>query len=421
MKIPVKSLSYEQVLSLPRPQAHKPKKPSRLLALVTRLLAKKDLKDTAFSYTVEEGIDALGPCLILMNHSSWIDLEMASVIFKNRPYNIVCTGDGFVGKRALMEHLGCIPTQKFVTDFSLMSDMAYALHTNKSSVLLYPEASYSFDGCATPLPRRMGLLLKKLNVPVLFVKTEGAFIRDPLYNCLQKRQVKVSAHVSLLCTKEELKSLSVQELDDRLDAAFCFDNFALQREQGVEVTEPFRAKGLERILFRCAHCGKEGGMKGEGTELSCGYCHKRYSLTPLGQLSAMEGETEFPHIPHWYNWEREQIKEELLTGRYRMDMPVKIGMMVDYKAIYMVGEGRLTHDEQGFSLTGCDGKLRYEQSALSCYGLYADYYWYELGDVICIGNKEQLYYCFPTDNSPVAKARLAAEELYKWKKGSKAR
>ena len=41
----------------------------------------------------------------------------------------------------------------------------------------------------------------------------------------------------------------------------------------------------------------------------------------------------------------------------------------------------------------------------------------ERGDVIGIGNRDCLYYCFPkpTDGKipPVAKARLATEELYK--------
>lgn len=41
-------------------------------------------------------------------------------------------------------------------------------------------------------------------------------------------------------------------------------------------------------------------------------------------------------------------------------------------------------------------------------------YWYEIGDVICIGDARIQYYCFPQDcGDIVAKARLAAEELYK--------
>jgi hypothetical protein len=33
--------------------------------------------------------------------------------------------------------------------------------------------------------------------------------------------------------------------------------------------------------------------------------------------------------------------------------------------------------------------------------------------VICIGNKDCLYYCFPKKDGVVAKTRIAAEELYK--------
>ena len=65
------------------------------------------------------------------------------------------------------------------------------------------------------------------------------------------------------------------------------------------------------------------------------------------------------------------------------------------------------------TLTGCGGKLDYTQSPKASYSLYSDYYWYELGDVICIGDKERLYYCFPHGGDVVAKARMATEEIYK--------
>ena len=59
-------------------------------------------------------------------------------------------------------------------------------------------------------------------------------------------------------------------------------------------------------------------------------------------------------------------------------------------AVYRVGEGRLTHGREGFHLTGCEGKLDYAQSPLASYSLYADYFWYEIGDMICIGTKDIL-------------------------------
>jgi hypothetical protein len=124
----------------------------------------------------------------------------------------------------------------------------------------------------------------------------------------------------------------------------------------------------------------------------------------LGVLRAEEGETRFSHIPDWYSWQREQVRRELEEGTYRMEADVDIGVMVDFKAIYMVGSGHLRHTNEGFVLAGCDGKLQYQQGPLACYGLYADYYWYQIADMVCIGNADALYYCFPKGNTPVAKA-----------------
>ena len=108
------------------------------------------------------------------------------------------------------------------------------------------------------------------------------------------------------------------------------------------------------------------------------------------------------------------MKREIQAGTYRLDLPVTIRMLVDTKSLYTVGTGRLVHDRTGFTLTGCEGKLAYHQTPAASYSLYADYFWYELGDMICIGDGNTLYYCFPeTKGDVVAKARLAAEELYK--------
>ena len=418
MKINTRNLSYEQVMALPRPAHKKPRKPSKFLATVVRIVSGFTMKQIKFSYTTER-MELVGdkPCLILMNHSSFTDMKLAYGIFYPKPFGIVTTTDGFISILGpLMRLLGCIPTQKFVSDVSLIKDMEYMLKEKNTSVLMYPEASYSFDGTATALPRKMGVLLKKLGVPVVTVITQGAFARDPLYNMLQIRKVQVSAHVKCLFTPEEIKEKTVAELDKMLDEDFSFDNFAWQQENQVEIAEPFRADGLNRILYKCPHCGTEGEMEGRGIHLTCHHCGKQYELTTLGKLQALEGETEFDHVPDWYRWQREQVKQELLDGTYRLDRDVDIGMVVDYKAVYMVGQGHLTHTAEGFKLTGCDGKLNYEQGPLACYSLYADYYWYELGDVICIGNRDTTYCCFPKGGDVVAKTRLAVEELYKLKK-----
>lgn len=427
MKTTIKNLDYEAVMALPRPGHKTPKKPNLFWRTLIKFLSHVTLWGTGFTYETEglEDIPKDQPCLILMNHTCFNDMEIAYRILYPRVFNIVASNDGFIGFWGLMAWLmrtiGCVPTQKFATDFRLVQDMEYCFKTLKSSVLMYPEACYSFDGTATTLPRKMGILLKKYDVPVVMIETFGLYARNPLYNELQiRRDQKITAKARVLFTQEEIRQKSVRELSDGVDAAFGYDHFKWQKENGIEVKQNFRADGLHRILYKCPHCGADGKTLGKGTTMKCAACGKEYELTILGEMKALEGETEITHIPDWYRWEREQVREDILADSYKLDIDVKIAMQVDYKAVYMVGEGHLIHDRNGFDLTGCDGKLHYTQKPQACFGLYADYYWYEIGDIICIGDNEVHYFLFPKDPEvPVAKIRLATEEMYKLHKAKK--
>ena len=120
-------------------------------------------------------------------------------------------------------------------------------------------------------------------------------------------------------------------------------------------------------------------------------------------------------------WQRECVRRELEEGTYLLDEDVDIIIQVNLDYVCEIGTGHLTHNLDGFHLTGADGKLDYKQSAVFSHTLYSDYYWYEIGDVIGIGDNEFSYFCFPKNNVSVTKARLATEELYKLKKPARRR
>jgi 1-acyl-sn-glycerol-3-phosphate acyltransferase len=426
VKIKIVKSSYPEVLKYSEKRRQKPLRPMMFFRILMKVLSVFGLLKTKFQYR-EIGMEKLGPkepCVILMNHSSFTDLKLASTIWFPRPLNIVATQDAYVGKGWLMRLIGCIPTKKFVTDTSLVRDMVYALKELKTSVLLFPEAGYSFDGTATTLPDSLGKCLKIMGAPLVMITTYGAFARDPLYNNLQIRNVKVSADVKYVLSPQELKEMSTDEINAVIKECFSFDNLRWQQENKVRIAEKFRADGLNRVLYKCPHCLEEGKMLGKGTKLVCEACGKAYELTEYGFLEAIDGESAFTHIPDWYRWERECVRKELENGTYHFDRPVEIYMMVNKKALYHVGKGDLKHTMEGFRLTGCDGALDFTQKANATYSLNSDYFWYELGDVICIGDGKALYYCFPQDcKDVVTKARLAAEEIYKMvmaNKGKKA-
>ena len=422
MKLKTIPKSYDEVVAMPKPKHRKPIRPNMFFRTLLRVVSIPDLAATDF--TCEKiGMEKLGkkePCLYLMNHCSFIDLEIAATILYPRPFNIICTSDGFVGKDWLMHAIGCIPTNKFTSDLHLLRDMTHAVKKLGNSVLMYPEASYSFDGTSTPLPETLGGCLKLLGVPVVMIRTFGSFSRNPLYNNLKRRKVKVSAEMEYILSPEDIKEKTPAELNEILKKNFTFDYWGWQKENGVKITEDFRAEGLNRVLYKCPHCLAEGKMSADGISVVCEACGKAYDLTEDGTLMAKDGESAFTHIPDWYAWERECVRNEVLNDQYRLQVPVDICMLMDTKHVYRVGEGELTHTKDGFRLVGCDGKLDYTQSGISSYSLYSDFYWYEIGDVICIGDSKMLYYCFPKcEGDFVAKTRLAAEEIYKIEKEKK--
>ena len=418
----VKNRSFEQVQKLPPRKSNKPLKPSPFWRFVKIIQTTKELKAANFTYR-EIGMEKLGkkePCLILMNHSSFIDPKIAESVMYPRPMNIICTSDHLIGKERYMRLIGCIPTNKFVAEIQLIRNMRYTLEKLKSSILMFPEAAYPFDGTANQLPASLGKCIKLLNVPVIMIRTYGAFTRNPIYGNLCPRKVSVSADVKYLLSPDEIKEMTPDEIFARIEKEFTFDNFKWQQENKVIVDEPFRADFLNRVLFKCPVCGTEGKMVGKGIFITCGNCGKKHELTEDGFLKATEGDSCFTSVPDWYRWERAQVRKELEDGTYNLDVDVDICIMKDFKALYRVGYGHLHHGIDGFTLTGCDGKLYYKQKPTFSYSLYSAYNWFRVGDMVCIGDTKTLYYCFPKNAVDiVAKARIATEELYKMYCGDK--
>ncbi len=416
MKIKTVRASYDEVRAMAEREHQRPRRRSLFWHTVARLLIIPDLLATHLSI---KQVDKLPdePCLVLMNHCCFLDLKVAFKILYPRRFGVVATMDAMMGKEALMRWLGCIPTQKFVSDMNLIRDIKYMLTDQKSSVLMYPEAGYSFDGTATTLPDQLGGLVKLLGVPVVTIMTRGVYARQPLYNELHTRKVRASAEVRVLFSREQVKAMSVDELTAVLTEAFTFDQYAWQYENHVRITEENRADGLHRLLYKCPACGVEGETEGRGIHLTCHACGKRWVMTELGRMEAEEGASEFPHLPDWYAWERAEVKREIEEGRYALDIPVDMRMLVDAKALYDIGRGRLRHSEEGFSLTDENGRVLFEQKPRASHTLNADFYWYEIGDVIGLGDKDGLFYCFPEPvngkRASVTKARLATEEMYK--------
>ena len=180
MKISIKEKPYLEVIEehkKKKAKHQKPKRPNILFRTLMKLLSLPDMMATHFHFDKinMERLPKGENAFYLMNHSSFIDMEIVADMLYPQPFNIVATTDAFVGQDWLLRQIGCIPTKKFVTDFGLIKDILYAARDLKDNIVMFPEAGYTFDGTSTVLPESLGQFIKMLGLPVAYSITTWTY------------------------------------------------------------------------------------------------------------------------------------------------------------------------------------------------------------------------------------------------------
>jgi DNA-directed RNA polymerase subunit RPC12/RpoP len=354
------------------------------------------------------------PYLLLCNHNSCLDFKIMTAALFPRRANYVVAIDGFIRREWLLRLVGAIGNRKFVSSIQLVKNMIHAKN-NGDIVALYPEARYSLCGTSAALPKSVGKLVKLLDAPVVTLIMHGHHIHSPFWSPKGRGVSPIRADMRLLLTLEEARALSVDEINGRLREAFRYDDFLWQREQNVAVALPDRARGLHKVLYQCAHCGAEYRMDSAGDALWCEACGKRWTMSPLGALTAAAGETEFAHIPDWYEWERENVRREVAEGRYAFRARVRVESLPNTRGFVSLGEGELTHGMDGFVLTGSYGGEPYEErwKPRALYSCHIEYDYKRRGDCVDLNTVADTLYIYPEGRDfAVTKIALATEELY---------
>lgn len=370
---------------------------------------------TKITKTRTEGLKP--PYLMLCNHNSFLDFKvLTKAIFPSRA-NYVVAIDGFIGREKLLRNVGCICKRKFTNDIVLVKQLKQVLK-NGDIAVVYPEARYSLCGTTAVLPESLGKLCKVMKVPVVTFICHGNHVTSPFWN-LHDRGIKpTEAEMTLLFTPEELAGMSVEEINKKLVEVFQYDDYRWQKERGLRTKYKKRAEGLQKVLYQCPACKTEFRMETEGTKLRCKACGKTWVLSELNELTAEDGQTEFSHIPDWYEWERSNVRAEVEAGTYTSgELDVHVDSLPNAKGYVRLGNGKMVHDEKGFRVWGTDDQgmaFSMEIPAATQYSVHIEYeYLGKYGDCVDLNTLQDTWYVYPHGNDfAVTKMALATEELY---------
>lgn len=395
--------------------AKKPHRPGFLLNVAKEIISKPDLKKRGFKLTKTAMETIQGPYLLLVTHSSMVDFNIMLVATEPNMVNNVMTLEGFKDyTEPLMRHLGVLGTRKFVQDIHLVKNIKYCVEELGTTFALYPEARYSLDGCTSYLPDSLGKMIKILKVPVAVLQIHGNFVTCPQWNKMNKKTY-VEAELKKILSADDVKEMSYQEINQIVRDNFQYDDFKWQYDNRIKIDHPLRANGLHSLLYKCAACKEEGQMHSEGTRLWCEVCGKAWEMDEYGRLKAEEGETEFPHIPDWSNWERECVRKEIQEGTYYFEDTVRVETLPGSTRFYKQGEGKFiqTPTETKLECNYYGEAYTLVRNAKSLESMHIEYDYHKHGDCIDISIPDDSFWCYMSKRDVITKISFATEEMHK--------
>ena len=356
------------------------------------------------------------PYIILSNHMHFIDFEILAMATYPHRVNNVVNIDGYYQRPWLLELIGAICTRKFTTDLHLVKSIRRVLERG-DILCMYPEARYAPCGINSYIPDSVGMLVKRNKVPLVTVLHRGNYLYAPFWNYRNKRKAEHFMTMTQLLTPEDIERMSVEEINAAIREALTYNEYTYQKENGILIKEPYRADGLHKVLYQCPHCKTESKMASAGAEIYCEECGKRWTLGEDGTLSANEGETEFPHVPDWFEWQRANVVRAVESGEYSFEDEVDVFSLPRCWKFEPLGKAKVIQNaEDGFVLEGeyRGEKYRIQRAPLQINSLHVEYDFPHVRRADCfdISTENDSFYCYPTKQNVITKLGFATEAIF---------
>ncbi|XMB86731.1 hypothetical protein RJG79_02775 [Mycoplasmatota bacterium WC44] len=244
--------------------------------------------------------------VILGNHLYEYDALAYGLIWKRLPISLV--------SRSLMVS----PMQRFKlrfladsisksqgeNDIKAVKQMIQAIRQG-NSLLILPEGEVSYFGATQHIDMSISKLLKKLNVDVITAVSKGGHMSRPRW-ALSKRVNRYSeVHFSTLISKEEMKTLSTDDIYLKICSALEHNDFDWQRENMVFVGGDARAEGLEKFLYKCTECGAFHSIITEANDIICTNCNNKGYIDEYGFIKGFK----FDNTVEWNNFQLEYVSD----------------------------------------------------------------------------------------------------------------
>ena len=236
--------------------------------------------------------------LILANHQTGFDQFFVGYMFKGPVYYIASEdifSMGFVSD-LLRFAVNPIPIKKQATDISAVLNCLRVAREG-ATIALFPEGNRTYSGHTEYINPAIAMLVKKLGLPIVFVKIEGGYGVAPRWGDESRKGTQMRSYVSRVMEPEEFKTLTDTEMMDVINRELYVDETKLVGEYH----HGRLAEYLERAIYYCPKCRALSTFESHGDEIECKKCGMKAKYLPNKELRGVNCELPYRFIADWYD------------------------------------------------------------------------------------------------------------------------
>lgn len=312
--------------------------------------------DTRHTYIYENGFSPkrTEPYVLLGNHTFMFDVIHVPLPLKKVPF-IVASHNLFVKqptKFLLSKIAHAIPKTKSASDIRTARELIGAVKRGYP-ICIFPEGNTTFNGETTYIEDSTMKLIKKLEIDLVTVKVEGGYLSKPRWATSKRKNRRAKFTFKIAIPKEQVKELSVQEINDIVNKELYHNDYDYQRQVMIPHKGKHLAEGIENILYICPECESISTIKSYGNTIVCTHCNTKGHINDYGFIEGFK----FDNTVDWDHFQRQfdhQLQNKVITS------PCLVQLVDDRTFEYQtLGRGIITYKDKRFIITG-DVELTFE-------------------------------------------------------------
>lgn len=283
------------------------------------------------------------PFILLSNHVTDWDPLMVGCAF-DTPMHFVASEHifrlGFLSK-LLVWALAPIARQKGGNAAGTVKAMLRTLKGGQN-VGIFPEGNRTWDGMTRSVTASTGKLVRSSGASLVTYRLHGGYFSSPRWAGGSVRRGRMRGEIVNIYSPEQLRSMSVDEINARIAEDLRVDAYAEQRSSRVRYKGRRIAEHIETLFFTCPVCGAMHSIASKGDRVFCSRCGMQARYTQEGFF---EGDLPFETVSEWNTMQDEKIRQLCSSAgedAIFSDSALKLYRVETASGRMLAGEGTMT-------------------------------------------------------------------------------